>query len=58
LIKSFRSEFHHVQRYFWTLVNQPNLKKVMGDVQQAIFAPPVLKKTAPAKEVEVHEGYG
>lgn len=39
-------------RYFWTLVNQPNFKKVIGEVKQAEAVPPVpsLKKAAPAKE--------
>ncbi|GJN38682.1 hypothetical protein PR202_gb27747 [Eleusine coracana subsp. coracana] len=50
LTKSFTSEFPHVERYFWTMVNQPNFKKVMGDVQQAVSVPPIPKKTAPAKE--------
>jgi elongation factor 1-gamma len=50
LTKGFTSEFPHVERYFWTIVNQPNFKKVMGDVQQAVSVPPVPKKTAPAKE--------
>ncbi|XP_045825550.1 elongation factor 1-gamma-like [Trifolium pratense] len=27
-VKSFTSEFPHVERYFWTLVNQPNFKKI------------------------------
>ncbi|GJN38683.1 hypothetical protein PR202_gb27748 [Eleusine coracana subsp. coracana] len=50
LTKSFTSEFPHVERYFWTMVNQPNFKKVIGDVQQAVSVPPVPKKTTPAKE--------
>ncbi|KAG6435251.1 hypothetical protein SASPL_100121 [Salvia splendens] len=41
LIKSFTSEFPHVERYFWTLVNQPNFKKVLGDIEQAKSVPPV-----------------
>ncbi|KAM0952274.1 putative glutathione transferase [Dioscorea sansibarensis] len=32
--KSFTSEFPHVERYFWTMVNQPNFCKVMGKVEQ------------------------
>lgn len=32
--KSFTSEFPHIERYFWTLVNQPNFKKVLGEVKQ------------------------
>ncbi|XP_057793678.1 elongation factor 1-gamma 2-like [Salvia miltiorrhiza] len=44
LIKSFTSEFPHVERYFWTLVNQPNFKKVLGDIKQAESVPPVATK--------------
>jgi elongation factor 1-gamma len=50
LTKSFTSEFPHVERYFWTMVHQPNFKKVMGDVQQAVSVPPVPKKTALGKD--------
>ena len=41
LTKSFTSEFPHVERYFWTLVNQPNFKKIMGEVKQTDAVPPV-----------------
>lgn len=34
MTKSFTSEFPHVERYFWTMVNQPNFCKVMGKVEQ------------------------
>ena len=44
LIKSFTSEFPHVERYFWTLVNQPKFKKVLGDIEQAKSVPPVSTK--------------
>ncbi|CAL9156300.1 unnamed protein product, partial [Musa hybrid cultivar] len=27
MLKSFTSEFPHVERYFWTMVNQPNFRK-------------------------------
>ncbi|GER27571.1 elongation factor 1-gamma 1 [Striga asiatica] len=51
LTKSFTSEFPHVERYVWTLVNQPNFKKVWGDVKQAESVPPVAsKKPAQPKE--------
>ncbi|KAH6759326.1 Translation elongation factor EF1B [Perilla frutescens var. frutescens] len=51
LTKSFTSEFPHVERYFWTLINQPNFKKVWGDIQQAESVPPVAsKKPAQPKE--------
>ncbi|KAG2657119.1 hypothetical protein PVAP13_1KG192600 [Panicum virgatum] len=48
-------EFPHVERYFWTMVNQPNFKKVIGDVKQAETVPPVQKKAAPAKEQKPKE---
>lgn len=52
MTKSFTSEFPHVERYFWTMVNQPNFKKIMGDVKQTESVPPVqsAKKPAPPKE--------
>jgi elongation factor 1-gamma len=54
LTKTFTSEFPHVERYFWTMVNQPNFKKVIGEVKQADAVPPVQKKAAaPAKPKEV-----
>ncbi|XP_068636439.1 elongation factor 1-gamma-like [Aristolochia californica] len=56
LTKSFTSEFPHVERYFWTMVNQPNFKKVLGEVKQAETVPPVQsKKPAPAKEPKTKE---
>ena len=43
MTKSFISEFPYVERYFWTMVNQPNFKKVLGEVKQiSLF--PVTKK--------------
>lgn len=51
LTKSFTSEFPHVERYFWTLINQPNFKKIWGDFKQAESVPPVTsKKPAQPKE--------
>ncbi|XP_022929411.1 elongation factor 1-gamma [Cucurbita moschata] len=41
LTKSFTSEFPHVERYFWTLVNQPNFQKIIGEVKQTDAIPPV-----------------
>ncbi|KAH9619367.1 hypothetical protein KSS87_011668 [Heliosperma pusillum] len=50
MTKSFTSEFPHVERYVWTLVNQPNIKKVLGEVTQTESIPPIAKKPAqPAK---------
>ncbi|KAL7086361.1 hypothetical protein ACP275_14G334400 [Erythranthe tilingii] len=51
MTKSFTCQFPHVERYFWTLVNQPNFKKIFGDVKQAESIPPVAsKKPAQPKE--------
>jgi elongation factor 1-gamma len=49
MTKSITSEFPHVERYFWTMVNQPNFKTVVGDVKQTESVPPVpsAKKPAP-----------
>ncbi|OIS95818.1 PREDICTED: elongation factor 1-gamma 2-like [Nicotiana attenuata] len=51
MTKSFTKEFPHVERYFWTVVNQPNFCKILGEVKQAESIPdPPSKKPAPAKE--------
>lgn len=54
MTKSFTSAFPHVERYFWTMVNQPNFKKVLGDAKQTEAVPPVPSKKAaqPAKPKE------
>ncbi|KAL5567395.1 hypothetical protein UlMin_030559 [Ulmus minor] len=52
LPKSVTSEFPHVERYFWTLVNQPNFKKFMGEVKQAEALPPVQSAKKPAQPKE------
>ncbi|XP_039006537.1 elongation factor 1-gamma-like [Hibiscus syriacus] len=44
MTKSFISEFPHVERYYWTMVNQPNFKKIMGEVKQAESALPIPSK--------------
>lgn len=51
LTKSFTSEFPNVERYFWTMVNQPNFRKILGEVKQAESVPPVesAKAKAPVK---------
>ncbi|RZC54014.1 hypothetical protein C5167_012866 [Papaver somniferum] len=41
LTKNFTKDFPHVERYFWTMVNQPNVVKVLGEVKQAESIPPV-----------------
>ncbi|KAG0481849.1 hypothetical protein HPP92_009933 [Vanilla planifolia] len=48
MTRNFTSEFPHVERYFWTVVNQPNFRKVIGDVKQADLIPPI-----PSKKVAV-----
>lgn len=52
MTKSFTSEFPHIERYFWTMVNQPNFSKIMGEVKQVESVPPVqsARKPAPPKE--------
>ncbi|WOL13017.1 Elongation factor 1-gamma [Canna indica] len=52
LIKSFTSEFPHVERYFWTMVNQPNFRKVLGEVKQAESVPPVPSQKKPSQPNE------
>ncbi|GMJ12609.1 hypothetical protein like AT1G09640 [Hibiscus trionum] len=52
MIKSFTSEYPHVERYFWTMVNQPNFKKILGDVKQATSVPPVQSKKPAAQPKE------
>ncbi|XP_076958068.1 elongation factor 1-gamma 2-like isoform X2 [Bidens hawaiensis] len=62
--KSFTSEYPHVERYFWTLVNQPNFSKVIGEVKQAESIIPIASakkpeaakpKAEPKKEVKKEE---
>ncbi|KAL3641461.1 hypothetical protein CASFOL_016429 [Castilleja foliolosa] len=51
LTKSFTSEYPHIERYIWTLVNQPNFKKVWGEFEQAKSVPAIAsKKPAQTKE--------
>ncbi|XP_022136686.1 elongation factor 1-gamma [Momordica charantia] len=50
--KSFSSEFPHVERYFWTLVNQPNFKKIMGEVKQADAVLPLKKPEEAAADAK------
>ncbi|KAL4318698.1 hypothetical protein GQ457_18G020120 [Hibiscus cannabinus] len=53
MTKSFTSEFPHVERYFWTMVNQPNFKKVMGEVKQTESVLPIpSKKPSQPKEAK------
>ena len=50
LVKSFTSEFPHVERYFWTLVNQPNFRKILGQVKQTEAMPPIPSAKKPAQQ--------
>ncbi|CAL5338659.1 unnamed protein product [Camellia sinensis] len=51
MTKSFTAEFPHVERYYWTMVNQPNFKKVIGEVKQAeIITVVFAKKPTQPKE--------
>jgi len=52
LTKSFTSEFPHVERYFWTMINQPNISKVIGEVKQVESVPPVASAKKPAQPKE------
>ncbi|KAB2051282.1 hypothetical protein ES319_A12G045100v1 [Gossypium barbadense] len=52
MTKSFTSEFPHVERYFWTLVNQPKIKRILGEVKQAVSLPPVPSKKPAAQPKE------
>ncbi|CAK9160332.1 unnamed protein product [Ilex paraguariensis] len=52
LTKSFTSALPHVERYFWTLVNQPNFKKIMGEVKQTDSIPPVPSAKKPSQPKE------
>ncbi|KAL2895193.1 Elongation factor 1-gamma 2 [Bienertia sinuspersici] len=52
MTKSFTSVFPNVERYFWTMVNQPNFKKVLGEMKQTESIPPVSKKPSQPKAAE------
>ncbi|KAJ0983204.1 hypothetical protein J5N97_011459 [Dioscorea zingiberensis] len=47
MTKSFTSEFPHVERYFWSMVNQPNFSKVMGKVEQTPYVQPLQSQRNP-----------
>ncbi|CAH9079078.1 unnamed protein product [Cuscuta europaea] len=52
MTKSFTKDFPHVERYFWTMVNQPNFSKNLGDIKQAEFVPPPPSKKPAAQAKE------
>jgi elongation factor 1-gamma len=58
LTAGFLKPFPHVTRYFWTQVNQPEFKKVIGELTQATKEMPVADKPAaeaPKKEKKKEE---
>lgn len=50
--KSFTSEFPHVERYYWTMVNQPNFRKIIGEKAQTESVPPVPSVKTPSQPKE------
>ncbi|XP_076898570.1 elongation factor 1-gamma 3-like [Bidens hawaiensis] len=56
--KSFTSEYPHVERYFWTMVNQPSFSKILGEIKQAEVTVPLsaAKKPEPKKEAPKANG--
>ncbi|XP_054800072.1 elongation factor 1-gamma-like isoform X1 [Prosopis cineraria] len=52
MTKSFTSEFPHVERYFWTLVNQPKFHKILGEVKQAEIVPPIQSAQKPKESAK------
>ncbi|GFZ09556.1 translation elongation factor EF1B, gamma chain [Actinidia rufa] len=52
MTKAFTAEFPHVERYFWTIVNQPNFCKILGKVKQAEKVIPVSSNKKPAQPKE------
>ncbi|KAI3861018.1 hypothetical protein MKX03_026687 [Papaver bracteatum] len=55
LTKSFTEEFPHVERYFWTMVNQPNVAKLFGEVKQTESVPPIPSASVPAQPKEAEK---
>ncbi|BBN16177.1 glutathione S-transferase [Marchantia polymorpha subsp. ruderalis] len=59
--KQFLGAFPHVERYFWTMANQPQVKKVVGEFtfgdklttqSPAAAAPAAAKEASPAKKTK------
>ncbi|KAG5513025.1 hypothetical protein RHGRI_038556 [Rhododendron griersonianum] len=50
MTKNFTSQFPHVERYFWTMVNQPNFSKILGEVKQTEQVPPVTSTKKPSEQ--------
>lgn len=49
MTKNFTSEFPHFERYFWTMVNQPNFRKILGQVKQTESVPPIQSVKKPSQ---------
>lgn len=52
LTKSFTSEFPHVERYFWTMVNIPSFRKILGEIKQSESVPSVQSAKKPTQSKE------
>lgn len=52
MTKSFTSEFPHVERYLWTMVNQPNFSKIIGEVKQTDSVLPLQSQKKPTQPKE------
>ncbi|KAI3874591.1 hypothetical protein MKW92_017997 [Papaver armeniacum] len=55
MTESFTEEFPHVERYFWTMVNQPNVAKLIGEVKQTESVPPIPSASVPAQPKEAEK---
>lgn len=58
MTKSFTSEFPHVERYFWALVNEPKFYKIMGEVKQTETVIPIISPHKPkesSKDAQLKE---
>ncbi|XP_071733650.1 elongation factor 1-gamma-like [Rutidosis leptorrhynchoides] len=54
MTKTFTSEFPHVERYFWTMINQPNFIKIIGEVKQTESVPPVASAKKPVQQKDAN----
>ncbi|KAL4580775.1 hypothetical protein LXL04_016977 [Taraxacum kok-saghyz] len=52
MTKTFTSEFPHIEKYFWTMVNQPNFSKVLWKIEQRDVVPPVVYTRTPTQPKE------
>ncbi|PWA66498.1 Glutathione S-transferase/chloride channel, C-terminal [Artemisia annua] len=50
--KVFTSKFPHVEKYFWAMIDQPNFKKVTGEVKQAAAVIPLSLAMKPERPKE------